>query len=210
MSWTGLWLIGPIPDAEARDLPFRFLHLWEPGTGGPSRDLGDSLRWWAEGGEPMLEHDSGGRVHATRAAERFAALVRSAHPETPAAEALRDACLNLVEQAGTHFAAVLRKTDPATALCYALGHDAALQLPGMLGDFLLTAQEVRDSLPAAERVLDLSGRRRAEVLAGITDWIAATGDAPGYDPAELLDGPLRMLRLAAATGAGAAGLCRTY
>ncbi|WP_217621789.1 hypothetical protein, partial [Streptomyces lunaelactis] len=108
------------------------------------------------------------------------------------------------------FVASARKGDPATALWYGLGAEAAARLPGWFGDFLLTAAEVRAVLPHAESVLAVTGPGRTEVLARIDAWMSAMSDVPDFDANTLLDGPLRVLRYAAANGTGAVGVTRSY
>lgn len=83
-------------------------------------------------------------------------------------------------------------------------------LPGRFGDFLLSADEVRAALPRAEEALLLSGTQRREVLTRITAWMTVMGDAPDFDAAELIDAPLRVLRLATETASGATAFSHWY
>ncbi|WP_406400362.1 hypothetical protein OH805_15310 [Streptomyces sp. NBC_00879] len=106
--------------------------------------------------------------------------------------------------------AAARKGDPAVALCYGLGARAAAGLPGWFGDFLLTAAEVRAVLPHAESVLAVTGPRRAEIIGRVDAWMSAMSDEPGFEARTLLDGPLRVLRYAAAHGTGAVGVTQSY
>ncbi|MFE4959855.1 hypothetical protein ACFRCW_39210 [Streptomyces sp. NPDC056653] len=125
---------------------------------------------------------------------------------------MRDASMSLMpetEGAGL-FVAVAHKASPAAALCYGLGAEGTAMLPGWFGDFLLSADDVITALPRAEEALSLSSTRRSEVFSRITSWIAAMGDAPGFDAAELIDAPLRALRFAAETGSGAAAFSRWH
>lgn len=171
----------------------------------------------AGGGDGRLffetAHDGSGVTRPTPAALRFAALVDSttAADDVPALT-LRDELVELMPQTGGGgpFAAVARKANPVAALLYALGPDVSALLPGRFGEFLLPHDEVVAALPRAERALDVSGTRRDEVLSRVAGWMSGMADDPEFDAAELLDGPLRVLRHAARSGHGAAGLCRWY
>ncbi|MCX4818567.1 hypothetical protein OG883_01320 [Streptomyces sp. NBC_01142] len=217
MSLTGVWAIGAVPDAEVAALPGRFVHLEGEWTTPPG--YADDLAWWLSGGdrEPYFT------PQPTPAALRFAAFARSGGPSAPAVTAMKEAGMDLLRDAdgsgsegsGTEagsavFVAAARKGDPAAALCYGLGAEGAARLPGWFGDFLLTAAEVRAVLPHAESVLAVTGPRRSEILARMDAWMSAMSDAPDFDVRTLLDGPLRVLRFAAAHGTGAVGVTENY
>ncbi|MET7715081.1 hypothetical protein [Streptomyces sp. NPDC005407] len=212
MSFTGLWAVGAVPDAEVAALPGRFTHLEGEWTTPPN--YAADLTWWLSGGdrEPYFTPEP------TPAARRFAAFARSGGPSAPAVAAMKEAGMDLLRDAGragdtagsAAFVAAARKGDPAVALCYGLGAEAAARLPGWFGDFLLTAAEARAVLPHAESVLAVAGPRRTEILARIDAWMSAMSDAPGFDARTLLDGPLGVLRYAAANGLGAVGVTDSY
>ncbi|MFF3402560.1 hypothetical protein ACFYW6_29100 [Streptomyces sp. NPDC002659] len=206
MSFTGVWAIGAVPDAEVAALPGRFAHLegeWTTPSG-----YAEDLAWWLGGGdrEPYFTPEP------TPAALRFAAFARSGGPSAPAVVAMKEAGMDLLRDAEGEaaFTAAARKGDPAVALCYGLGARAAAGLPGWFGDFLLTAAEVRAVLPHAESVLAVTGPRRAEVIGRVDAWMSAMSDEPGFDARTLLDGPLRVLRYAAAHGTGAVGVTKSF
>lgn len=207
MSRTGVWTVGVVPDGEVAALPLRFSGA--EGAWSVPPGYADDLRWWLEGGDREPYFTPG----PTAAARRFDAFARSGGPTAPAVAAMKEAGLELLRDAGTgagpdaRFVVSAPDGDPATALYHGLGAEAAAQLPGSFGDFLLRADEVRGVLPHAEAVLAVTGPRRTEVLARIDAWLSAMSAAPaGFDSAELLAGPLRVLRHAAATGAGALGV----
>jgi hypothetical protein len=212
MSFIGLWAVGAVPDAEVAALPGRFAHLEGEWTTPPN--YAADLTWWLSGGdrEPYFTPEP------TPAARRFAAFARSGGPSAPAVAAMKEAGMDLLRDAegagdtegSAAFAAAVCKGDPAVALCYGLGAEAAARLPGWFGDFLLTAAEVRAVLPHAESVLAVAGPRRTEILARIDAWMSAMSDDPGFDAHTLLDGPLRVLRYAAANGMGAVGVTDSY
>ncbi|MEW2081752.1 hypothetical protein [Streptomyces sp. NPDC005283] len=210
MSFTGVWAVGAVPDAEVAALPGRFVHPTGDLAGEWTTPPGyaEDLAWWLGGGdrEPYFTPEP------TPAALRFAAFARSGGPSSPAAAAMKEAGLDLLRdtEGSAAFVASARKGDPAIALCYALGAAATARLPGWFGDFLLTAAEVRAVLPHTESALAVTGPRRTEVLARIDAWMSAMSDAPEFDASTLLDGPLRVLRYAAANGAGAVGVTESY
>ncbi|MFD7946149.1 hypothetical protein [Streptomyces sp. NPDC059744] len=213
---TGLWVVGVIPDEETWALPDRFLHLIQPGDWARPSGYGETLAWWSDGGdrEPFFVHPvaPSGPLTPTPAAQRFADFIHNANAATEAAEAMRDASMSLMpETEGVGlFVAAARKASPAAALCYGLGAEGTAMLPGWFGDFLLSADDVITALPRAEEALRLSSTRRSEALSRITAWMTAMGDAPGFDAAELIDAPLRVLRFAAETRSGAAAFSRWY
>ncbi|MET7619882.1 hypothetical protein [Streptomyces sp. NPDC005408] len=206
MSFTGVWAIGAVPDAEVAALPERFAHVEGEWTTPPG--YADDLAWWLGGGDREPYFTPG----PTPAALRFAAFARSGGPSAPAVAAMKEAGMDLLRdvEGDAAFAAAARKGDPATALWYGLGAEAAARLPGWFGDFLLTAAEVRAVLPHAESVLAVTGPRRTEIIGRIDAWMSAMSDEPGFDARTLLDGPVRVLRYAAAHGAGAVGVTESY
>lgn len=213
MSYTGVWSVGAVPDAEVVALPRRFAHLDETWTvpDGCAEDLG----WWLGGGdrEPYFTPEP------TAAAHRFAAFASGGGPSAPAVVAMKDAATGLLHRAAADggdpdalFAVAVRKGEPATALHHGLGAEASSRLPGWFGDFLLTADEARAVLPGAESVLALTGPRRRGGdrpyrLLGVRDDGRAGGE---FDAAGLLAGPLRVLRYAAAHGLGVVAVTESY
>ncbi|MEJ8645851.1 hypothetical protein WKI68_40810 [Streptomyces sp. MS1.HAVA.3] len=67
------------------------------------------------------------------------------------------------------FVSVHRKEYPVSALFHALGPERAALLPGWCGNFLLTAAEVRRSLPQVERALGF-GPGSGSGRSGRTGW----------------------------------------
>ncbi|MGV4980819.1 hypothetical protein ACVB8X_06065 [Streptomyces sp. NRAIS4] len=94
------------------------------------------------------------------------------------------------------FITSVRKGNPVAALFHGLGPERARALPGWAGDAVLTAGEVRRHLEAVESALAVTGAEREEVLGRMDDWLWHE------DPAEVLDGPLRVWRQAATAGLG--------
>jgi hypothetical protein len=215
MSMTGMWLVGAIPDREAIDLLARFSEaLSEPGPMKPSA-FAEALAWWTAAGdrEPFFEKVPGKPgERATDAAYRLASLIDGANPETESSEAAWDACMDLLDDEGDHSVLVVtaRNTSPVAALYYALEAESTSLLPGRFGNFLLSHSEITASLAHIEQALQLTGTRRTQALHRIGTWMKEMGDVPNFETEELLDGPLRVLRHAAATGCGAAAFTRWY
>lgn len=216
MSSAGLWVVGVIPDEEARALPDRYIHLIRPGDWERPPGFGETLAWWSNGGdqEPFFElpADPSEPLAPTSTAQRFAGFVEDTNAPTEAAEAMRDASMTLMpetEGAGL-FVATARKANPVAALCYGLGAQRSAMLPGWFGNFLLSAEEVRTALSRAEEALLLSSTQRSAALTRITAWMTAMGDAPDFDAVKLIEAPLRVIRHAAETGSGAAAFSRWY
>ncbi|MGW2831386.1 hypothetical protein [Streptomyces sp. NPDC001286] len=95
-------------------------------------------------------------------------------------EALRDAVMDHFPPQGDEglLAAVARKASPFSALAYALGPDAVLQLPGWFGDFLLDAEQVQARLTAAEEALTFTRTQRQDAIERIRAWMTGLGE-PG-------------------------------
>ncbi|MGW2730821.1 hypothetical protein [Streptomyces sp. NPDC001494] len=102
------------------------------------------------------------------------------------------------------FISVQSKDWAVGSFLHAVGPARAALLPGWCGNLLLTSGEVRATLPRLERALMFGPQERA--AARRRDWL-------DYGPGEesVLDGPLRMWRLAARTGMGLCGVsCVIY
>ncbi|KPI01909.1 hypothetical protein OV450_4799 [Actinobacteria bacterium OV450] len=93
------------------------------------------------------------------------------------------------------FLSVHRKDYAVTALFHAVGPARAALLPGWCGNALLTAEEVRRTLPDVERALTFTREERARV--GDQDRLDY-----GCRDEPVTDGPLRIRRSAAAAGGG--------
>ncbi|MGW4562328.1 hypothetical protein ACWEN3_07945 [Streptomyces sp. NPDC004561] len=209
-------MVGVIPDAEARELPDRYVHLIRPGDWDKPPNFSQTLAWWSNGGEEVafFERSMGhsGPLAPTPVAHRFADFIEDANVSTAATDAMQDASMTLMPEAvgAGLFVATARKTNPVAALYYGLGAQRSAMLPGWFGNFLLSADEVRTALPRAEEALLMSDAQRNTALSRITDWMTAMGDTPDCDAAELTDAPVRVIRYAAEAGYGAAAFCRWY
>lgn len=174
-----------------------------------------SMEWWSSGAAvPFFECPASAcsAPTPTPAAYRFADFIAEATTVGDTVRQLQDASAELMPktQGPGLYVATARKASPVAALFHGLGHARSELFPGWFGDFLLSAEEVRSALPGAREALALHGSARDEAIARITEWMTGMGDAPDFDAAELLNAPLRVLELAAATGAGAAAFSRSY
>ncbi|MEU6760677.1 hypothetical protein [Streptomyces sp. NPDC046685] len=97
------------------------------------------------------------------------------------------------------FISVHSKEYAVASFFHALGPVRAALLPGWCGNFLLTSEHVRQSLPSVERALSFTDAER--VSAEAQDWLR-------YSDGEerVLDGPLRLWRAAAREGLGLCGV----
>jgi hypothetical protein len=204
MSVTGVWVVGALTDEDLMATLAEFAS--QPPPPGPGVGLAPGVEWWRGRGDADLFASGGDE------ARRLAAFFESVQDDSPVMERFRDAVMDCFpsEQGPGVFAAAARKASPSAALCYALGAEAALRLPGLFGDFLLDSAEVRVILPVAEEALALTGPRRDRTTARARQWLNDLGDDSEHDVDALLDGPLRVLRHAAANGFGAAGQWRWY
>ncbi|MET9874649.1 hypothetical protein ABZZ36_08495 [Actinacidiphila glaucinigra] len=216
MSATGAWVVGVIPDAEARRLSDRYVHLIRPGDGGTTPGFSQAPAWWLNGGggQALFEGSTGpsGLVVPRSVAHRFADFIEDAKVPTEATDAVEEESMTLMpEEVGEGlFVATARKANPVAALYYGLGARRSALLPGRFGNFLLSADEVRAALPGVEEALLLPGAQRSAALSRIADWMTAMGDDPDCHAAELIDAPLRVIRHAAGAGSGVAAFSRWY
>lgn len=208
----GVWVVGVVADDAVTRIRREFPKL--PSAGGLSPRFPEDLTWWCEKSQSEAFFDSSGSRGPvpTAAAFRFSAFVENSRISFDAVERMKDAVMDVFPQeiGEDLFCATARKADPSAALAYGLGPAATLQLPGWFGDFLLSSEEAAAALPKAEKVLDLTGERRAAAVSRMREWMTVMVDDPGHDVEELLEGPLRVLRSAARTGNGVAGQTRWY
>ncbi|WP_431959940.1 hypothetical protein [Actinacidiphila sp. bgisy160] len=146
MSVTGVWVVGAVPDDEAR---------------ARARALSGHTSPHATGEEELLPAGGAGQrfLADAPAVLRFAELVHcatAAEDDQPTLT-LQDELMDLMPRTGGDgpFAVAARKASPVAALVYALGPGATALLPGRFGEFLLTHDEVVAALPRVERALDV-------------------------------------------------------
>jgi hypothetical protein len=215
MSVTGMWIIGAIPDREARRLLTDFSDTFgDPGPIAPTA-YAEALAWWNDGGdqEPFFGITVPGRPweRDTDAADRLNNLVEGL-PEAESAEEAWDECLALMTDKVEHgvYVASARKAAPIAALSYALGAARMSLLPGRFGNFLLSHDAVVANLARIEQAMHLTEAEQEQAVQRIHTWMDEMGDAPNFNAEDLLDGPLRVLRSAASADTGAAAFSRWY
>ncbi|MFF4340238.1 hypothetical protein ACFY00_09905 [Kitasatospora sp. NPDC001540] len=206
MGYTGVWVVAALPDAELARFP-KADELFVPPV-----EVEGERAWW----EALYERSRAGRgarrLWEDEDADRLGRLIGGWYGETGPAEEFREAVMGWLEEPEPElfFAGVVRKAFPFGALAYGVGPGAVLALPGWFGEFVLTADQLRARLPEFEAVLERSGEERERVLDRVRAWLADLGDAPDYPVEELLDGPLRVARRAAARGWGLVGVAPVY
>ncbi|MEU5383024.1 hypothetical protein [Kitasatospora cineracea] len=206
MGFTGAWVVVAVPDDELGRLP---------GLDGlfvPPAEVEGERAWW----EAVHERNRAGRVvhrlWEDEDADRLGQLINRWYEGADAAEGFRGAVTGWLDEREPErfFAAVMRKAFPFGALAYGVGPEAVLGLPGWFGEFVLSADQVWDRLPEFEAALGWSGEERERILDRVRAWLVGLGDEPGYPAEELLDGPLRVVRWAAARGWGVVGVAPVY
>ncbi|MEY9861073.1 hypothetical protein ABH935_006713 [Catenulispora sp. GAS73] len=211
-----MWAIAAIDDAEVPVLKAGLEAAMAEyfGTEAFARYV-ELMAWWGGGGDSeefFFEPVPGWPwLQPTAAAERFASLVDLANPNSDAYDDLACRCMRLMPDGGEGaFAATARKASPAAALHYGLGAAGSALLPGRFGEFLLSHAEVLSVVAGFEQALALTGQHRSRVIERARRWLAEFGDVPDADVDELLDGPLRVVRLAAKSGQGVVGVVAWY
>ncbi|MEV6397012.1 hypothetical protein AB0M39_19865 [Streptomyces sp. NPDC051907] len=205
MGITSAWAISAHEDDVIAELAPRFLPVIEAERNDPAA----RRRWDAWRRAPLPDYRTwyaGDDGAAASAVESFREL-------TCAGERVIDACYGggeddfyvvddvwgrQADPAGM-FLAVHSKEYAVASLFHAIGPRRAAELPGWCGDFLLDSHEVRRSLPRVEAALTFDLRQRVAV--DDQDWL-------DYLPGEenVVDGPVRVWRHAAAEGLGLCGL----
>ncbi|TQF06984.1 hypothetical protein E6W39_38365 [Kitasatospora acidiphila] len=206
MSFLGMWVVVPLPDpvvaelapvlrpviAERQNLP-ETRGLWEQWVQAP--ELVRGLRPRRRSDEAVSE----------AASEAFMEL-SDACPLDEHVELLYDAMNrspkewhDLVVCAGC------RKGYPAAALAHGLGPARFAMLPGWFGDFVLTADEVRATLPAVTTALALDPEERRAAGERTAEWLCETGDGDPREADVMLDGLVPLWRGAVERGAGLLG-----
>ncbi|MFE2543490.1 hypothetical protein [Actinacidiphila glaucinigra] len=211
MSVMGVWVVGVVADHPIEEARRRFPDAAGAHGAWPASSADESH--WREYLEPTELID--GRPERPPRVDdivRFADAVYGVRNDETDVDEFQDYLLQAVpQQEGENlFCSAVPRGDGAAALMWALGRDTTLRFPGCCGQFLFDAAQVRDALPAAEKALVLQTPRRAHVASRIRLWLDEMADDPNCNIDELIDGPLRVLRHAARTGAGAVGLTLWY
>ena len=207
MGVTGAWTISALEGPVIAELSPRFLPIIEAEGSDP-----DARRRWNEWQRAPL----GDYRKWSHTDSPWSEGLRAFHELTWISERVGSACYGSVgdkfcviadvwerqPEPDQMYFCVKRKENPVAALFHAIGPERAAQLPGWCGNFLLAPAEVRESLPQVERALTFNPEERHAI--DDQDWLDYDSDEEN-----IVDGPLRVWRWAAATGLGLCGLA-TY
>lgn len=166
------------------------------------------LEWWSAMDHAAIETPGPGHL-PSEAARLFEDNLDCLVQDDEAIERCIDT-LNEAIDGGT-FVESARKGNPFAALCYGLTFDAARQLPGRGGCFLLDAGEVSAVLASIGPILEQPPGGRTTFLERAKAWSdVMTGAGGSLDTLNLLDGPLRVLRRADETGSAVIAVTQWY
>ncbi|KOU30177.1 hypothetical protein ADK52_04795 [Streptomyces sp. WM6372] len=199
MGFTSAWSISSHPDSVIAE----FAPLLAPALEADRTDPAALRRWTLWQRTPLPDHRTwyADRAH-TGAIDSFRDLTRPGEHVDDVCNGITDPGFHVMEDLwepepdpAHMFVSVHAKDYAVAALFHAMGPHRAARLPGWCGNALLTAAEVRRTLPHVERALTFTAEERAR--ARDRDWL-------DYGPREerVTDGPLRVWRAAAAAGRG--------
>ncbi|WP_030157923.1 hypothetical protein [Streptomyces sp. NRRL S-244] len=199
MGFTSAWSISSHPDSVIAEFAPRLAPALEADRSDPAA----RRRWAAWQRSPLPDHRTwhADRAHA-EAIDSFRTLTRPGERVDDACNGITDPGFHVMEDLwepgpdpADMFVSVHRKDYAVAALFHAMGPYRAALLPGWCGNVLLTAAEVRRTLPRVERALTFTAEEQARV--GDRDWLDY-----GAREEHVTDGPLRVWRAAAAAGRG--------
>lgn len=199
MGFTSAWSISSHPDSVIAELAPRLA----PALAADRADQAARRRWADWQRAPLPDHRTWhtDRAHG-EAVDSFWNLTRPGDHVDDLCNGITDPGFHVMEDVwepepdpADMFVSVHRKDYAVTALFHAIGPDRAALLPGWCGNVLLTAAEVRRTLPDVERALTFAPGERS--LVAERDWL-------DYGPRDepVTDGPLRVWRAAAAAERG--------
>ncbi|GAA1928464.1 hypothetical protein GCM10009753_72780 [Streptantibioticus ferralitis] len=190
MGFTGAWMITAHEDVVIAELAPRFLSAIETERAEPKAQE----RWERWRGAPLPDYRTWWRTFggADRRSPESQALL-SFTELTCAGRHIDDACYGVgddpfwvtddvwARQPGpdTGFYCVHSKEYPISSFFHAIGPDRAAQLPVWCGNFLLTAAEVRQSLPQVERALAFTPRGTRRMGSAGSDGLSARSSGTG-------------------------------
>ncbi|MER7465872.1 hypothetical protein [Streptomyces sp. NPDC097981] len=199
MGFTSAWSISSHSDSVVAELAPRLAPALEADRTDPAA----RSRWAAWQRAPLPDHRTWYTDRAyDEAVDSFQALTRPGEHVDDLCNGISDPGFHVMEDlwdpepdAADMFVSVHRKEYAVAALFHAIGPARAALLPGWCGNVLLTAAEVRLTLPDVERALTFTPAERARVTG--RDWLDY-----GARDEHVTDGPLRVWRNAAAAGRG--------
>lgn len=213
MSWTGLWTIAAISNADVRRLRKRFNAVVNARRSDPA--VAEAWRRWAA--DPNLEpgyFPDGDSSDLFRVAPRpsvaaFMELAGGWPVSGPSDPDLVRECREAWDPRVEPFGFACRKDHPVAALFHGIGPERAALLPGWFGDFMLSARQVRRTQAQVERALGDELLTRIKSVIPIREWLHGMGEDTSTDPeiAGLLYGPSRLWQNAVNLGLGLVGVC---
>ncbi|MEU0402383.1 hypothetical protein ABZ318_19510 [Streptomyces sp. NPDC006197] len=203
MGFTSAWAISSHTDEVVTDLGPRLLPAMRADRAHP--DAG--RRWSAWQRQPLPDHRTwySPDGEARDAIASFQALTAPGRHVDDVCDGSTDPSFHVLDDVWEGqdedgmFISVHHKEYAVSSLFHAIGPTRAALLPGWCGTFLLSAAQVRASLPLVERALTLAPTERAAVED--QDWLDYTEGEES-----VLDGPLRVWRAAARQGLGLCGV----
>ncbi|MFE6843943.1 hypothetical protein [Streptomyces sp. NPDC057686] len=199
MGFTSAWSISSHPDAVIAELGPRLAPALEADRTNPAA----RLRWEAWQSAPLPDHRTWYTDRAQAdAIDSFWSLTRPGEHVDDLCNGITDPEFHVVQDLwepepdpADMFVSVHRKDYAVAALFHAIGPGRAALLPGWCGNVILTAAEVRRTLPGVERALTFTRGERVRVAA--RDWLDY-----GAREERVTEGPLRVWRSAATAGRG--------
>ncbi|MCC9310071.1 hypothetical protein LN042_23885 [Kitasatospora sp. RB6PN24] len=186
MSFMGTWCLVPV-DADTID---HYAPLLRPAIDEEAAQSSEFLQWW------RTLADTKEARHQFMEAAAPGALAEHICVVYEAWNRGHDASLPPI-------VVTVRKRFPAAALAYAVGPERFLQIPGWLGDLVLSPEQVRQALPAIERAFAWNPQERSRAAQRLDDTLRDEGSQEDIDA--LLDGIPPLWRAAADAGRGVLG-----
>ncbi|MFE5593084.1 hypothetical protein [Streptomyces sp. NPDC056549] len=207
MGFMSAWAISSHTDDVIAGLSVHLLPAMRADRAHPEAER----RWRQWQREPLPDHRTwysgvgeGGEAR-TSAIESFRALTAPGDHVDDVCAGREDPSFHVLDDVwegqsdDSMFLTVHRKEYAVSALFHAIGPTRAALLPGWCGTFLLTAAQVRESLPDVERALTFAPAERE--AAEVRDWLDY-----GEGEESVLDGPLRVWSAAARARLGLCGV----
>lgn len=201
-----MWLVAAMPEERVKELALRFHSAVARHAAQAEHQT--AWREWCENPELLPGRFPGLLLEDPRlysplpAVAAFEALIWETPWEDLGAERINfyaaDNYLDTVEPV----CVVVRKGSPVAALFHGIGPARARLLPGWLGNFLLTPDEVRSLEPQIKDALSMPADEHARVVQRIRDWLNTMGDSGDKEADQLVSDPLRTWRAAVEAGAG--------
>lgn len=201
MGFTSAWSVSSHPDSVIAELTPHLAPALEADRTQPA----GRRRWEAWRCAPLPDHRTWYRDRAHDGAiDSFLTLTRPGGHVDEVCNGITDRAFHVMEdvwepepEAADMFVSVHRKDYAVAALFHAIGPDRAALLPGWCGNVLLTAAEVRRTLPDVERALTFTPGNGPASATG-TGWTTAPATNPSPTAPCASGGPRRRRAAASA------------